>query len=614
MIEQSASLLTEIDAYLASPRNQEVAKRLSENKKGILTLRDAIERKNFSAAFIGKIGAGKTSAICKVSGLQQTSQESEVTDILKTGAGRTTVCEVAIEFSQRYSIKIEPLPEEEVRRLVRNFAEFIWAKSNKKVTEDDEGGNLLSEELTRCIRNMLGLTKEKKKEDGKWQSTDKALEFSKNCQSVDEVNELMFSCLSLESRTETELWPNLEESKNWQSWLKENFAQINDGKNKSISIPSRITVLGPLPLNRGNIVWNIVDTRGIDSYIHREDIRKTLDTEGIFPIICSSFVDAPDADCRSFYELGTQLGLGRRVSRDVTLLILDKNESDKIADIDSDITDLEDRKSQGRHIREEQVHNKISHEFRVEPNTITFDSRTDEESIVWEALESRVTEYKLSKSHELETLLSASQELLSAESSKAEAFEHDIFSLVSKWRDSADSRSPNWTNFGENVQHVFSSTHHKTLAASIDRFGSWYNLNVYEVVSQRARSSAVKFCEKEISEIKQNLEFMREKYPEFSNQIDAFERKYIADFDSFSLEVGEIARTYWNERVKTSTSIWRSMAEEWGLGSGYKNRVIEHWQSWLKSEQSESVHQDLLRRIASVWGRVLTDSNHQSSY
>lgn len=606
------ALLAEIDLYLKFPKNQDIAARLIENKNGIIKLLSVIDQKNFSAAFVGKIGAGKTSVICNVAGLQYKDSDNNIWEILKTGAGRTTVCEVAIEYAARYSIKIELMPEHEVQRVVRNFAEFIWAKGNRNITDEDEGGNLLSEELTRCIRNMLGLTVEKKKENGKWRSTDKALEFSRKCKSVEEVNDLMFSCLALESRTETEFWLNKEELNRWQDWLKENFVRINDGKNKTVSIPARIIIRGPFSLKRGDNTWSIIDTRGIDSYIHREDIRKILDTEGVFPIICSSFVDAPDADCRSFYELGVQLGLGRRIARDVTLLILDKNESDKIADIDSDIVNISDRKSIGRSIREEQVSNRISHDCKISPNVITFDSKIDAGSEIWDALESRRSAYITSKSNELITIISASHELLSAEESKAEAFEHDINKLVSDWRASADSKSPDWTHFGEYIKSVFSATHHKTLAASIDRRGSWYNLDVYEAINQRARSSAVSFYGIEIAALKNSLALLRGKYPEFSNQIDALESECIVQFDAFSVYVGDVAKEHWIEQVQTFVSIWQSMAAEWGRGTGYQSRVIKHWIAWINSEQSISIHNALLKRVALAWIRVLAQAQQRS--
>lgn len=607
MKEQAEQIVHEIDEYLKSATNEEVASQLRENRKSIEKTLYAANKTDFSAAFIGKIGAGKTSAICKVSGLQYKA-DGEIIDILKTGAGRTTVCEVRIEHAQKISIKIEPLLDDEVQRVVRNFAEFIWNKANKNISDEDEGGNLLSEELTRCIRNMLGLTIEKKKqEDGKWKSTDKALDFSKNCTSVEEVNELMYACLSLEKRLDTEIWPNPAEAKNWQTWIKDNFSKINDGKTKTISVPSLITINGPFPLIKNGNTWKIIDTRGIDSYIHREDIRVALDTEGVFPVICSSFVDAPDADCRSFYDLGVKLGLGERVARDVTLLILDKNESDKVSDIDEDIVNIADRKSIGRNIREDQVSNKISHDYKISPNVLSFDSRLDAESVIWAELESRKDAYITSKLNYLAKLVSASKELLSAEGDKIVSFNRDIEQLVSEWRASADVRSPDWKHFGAYIRNVFSNTHHRTLAASIDRKGAFYNLNVYEYINQLARSSGVSFCKSEVQHIKDSLSLLSGKYPEFSNQISSLEHDFIAQFDSFSLYVGDVAKEHWVEQVQTFISIWRSMAVEWGRGPGYKNRVIAHWVEWINTEESMAIHNALLRRIASAWGRVLAE-------
>jgi len=607
MTEQADRLLTEIDEYLQLSVNAEVSGQLTENKAAIEKILVDMDQTDYRAAFIGKIGAGKTSAICRAVGLQSLSNENQVVDLLKTGAGRVTVCEVRIEYAPKYSIKILPLSSDEVQRVVRHFAEFIWAKANKHISDEDEGGNLLSEELTRCIRNMLGLIIEKRKEDGKWRSTDKALEFSRNCNSVEEVDELMYECLALESRNQTELWPSPEEADTWKDWLKETFARINDGKNSKVSIPSLITIYGPFPLKQGNQTWSIIDTRGIDSYIHREDIRSILDTEGIFPVVCSTFVDAPDADCRSFFDLAIKLGLGKRIARDATLLILDKDESDKVADIEENVTDIRDRKGIGRTIREDQVITKISHDYKISPNVITFDSRIDHDSEIWLALEERRSAYINSKLNDLSRLLSASQELLSAEGHKVSAFKRDVDSLVADWRTRADAHAPDWKPFGEYIGKVFSDTHHRRLAASIDQQGSFINLDVYEAINQLARSYTVSFCQSEAQYIKDGLSLLKGKYPEFSNQVDSLECDFDAQLDAFSAQVGDLAKKHWIEQVKTFLSIWQAMKAEWGRGPGYKNRVVAHWQDWTSSSESIAIHNALLRRIASAWGRVLAD-------
>ena len=608
MKEQAEQVKHQIDEYLRSPVNEAAASQLRVNKSAIDETLKKLNKTEFSVAFIGKIGAGKTSAICKVSGLQYTDQKGEIVDILRTGAGRTTVCEVRIEHAPKISIRVEPLPSEEVMHVVHNFAEFIWKKSKRNVLDNEEGGNLLSAELTRCIRNMLGLTDDQKKsEDGKYRSYDKAVDLALNCESIAQLKELMYECLDLEKRVENELWPNESEAKNWHSWLKENFAKVNDGKSKSISIPLLITINGPFPLIRNGNTWKVIDTKGIDSYIRREDIRQILDTEEIFPIICSSFVDAPDADCRSFYDLSVELNLAARIARDATLLILDKNESDKVSDIPDDVIDLEDRKGIGRSIREEHVVTKISHEYKIPPNTLTFDSRCDSESLIWQAIEDRKSAYLQSKQNDLERLMSASQELLSAESDKVHAFKRDLEILTSEWRKNADARSPDWKHIGGEISKLFGDTNPRRLAACIDYKGSFSNLNVYEFVNQRARSNSIAFCRNEIGCLKNELIILRGKYPEFSTQIDSLERDYVEQFNQFSSSVGEVSKEHWLEQVRTCFAIWDSMAGEWLTGTGYRLRVVAHWNKWLITEESKKIHESLLRKIASAWGRVLVE-------
>lgn len=608
MKERAEILIKEIDSYVADGLNDDIKSQLTENKSLIEQLLLELNESEFSVSFIGKIGVGKTSAICKASGLQYVSKNKELVDVLKTGAGRTTVCEVRIEYAEKLSIKVDPLPIDEVKALVRNFSEFIWKKANKHVSDEEEGGNLLSEELTRCIRNMLGLTIEKKKGDnGKWKSTDKAIEFSRDCSSVDEVNNLMYECLDLENRTEIELWPSQNETKDWQLWLKENFSKINDGKHKNVTIPLTITIAGEFPLKRNGCTWKLIDTRGVDSNIHREDIRLTLDTEGVFPVICSSFVDAPDSDSRSFYDLGMKLGLSERIARDVTFLILDKNESDKISDIDEEIVDLSDRKGLGRSIREEQVTNKIVNDYKIPPNIETFDSKLDSDSLIWDAVEERKEAYLKSKENSLNRALLASKELIAAEEDKISSFNHDVEEIKLQWRKDADVHTPDWKNFGDYIGGLFSRTHHRTLAASINRNGTFVNLDVYEAINQLARSNSVSFCKVELESLQENLEFLKEKYPEFSNQLDSIEHGTKEEFNLFSIYVGNIAKEHWIERVKSFLQIWQEMDAEWGMGSGYKARVLLHWSEWIKSEEAINTHNALLRRIASSWGRVLAD-------
>lgn len=603
-------VLKRIDNFKSNHSTKEISNKLFDYKNQIEQIQSNIEKNEFSAIFIGKIGAGKTSAICRLLDLQINEDDSEqnTIDVLKTGAGRTTVCEVQVVYSDKFSIQILPLDNSEIDKIVSNFADFIWTKINHHTSDDDEGGNLLSVEVTRCIRHMLGLTIEKKKtDDGKIKSIDKAIEFAKNCNSSSEVKDYMFQCLDLEARTNTEITPNTQETKNWKQWVRENFSKINDGRNKTISIPQLITIKGPFPLNRKNTSWKIIDTRGIDSNIHRADIREALDSDKGIPIICSSFSDAPDSDCRSFFELGAKLGLKEKLERDAILLVLDKNESDKVADIDEDITNKSERKSLGRDFREEQIINKILHEHNLQPNVHFFDSKIDVAEDLWKALELRRELYIQSKEADILRLTSASLELLNAEEAKAVALNNDTKFIFQEWRNFADETSPSWKNFGEDIKNLFLTVHHRTLAASIDRNGDFYNLNIYEAINQITRSKANEFCNNERHKIHGELKKLLEKYPEFSQQIASIKAVSNIEFEKFAVEVGEVSKHFWLQQVKPDAALWNQLSTEWGRGPGYVRRVITHYEIWLKTESTKIMHQTLIRKIATVWGRVLSN-------
>ena len=131
------------------------------------------------AAFIGKIGDGKTTAICFQTGLTRPSQRQprDLRDecLLATQRSRTTLCEVTVRGEAaergastiRFRITIEPTPNEEIYRLVREWAIDLWdhRTGTKRSPEESRG---LSIEVERALRNMAKLkTEEVKLTDGR---------------------------------------------------------------------------------------------------------------------------------------------------------------------------------------------------------------------------------------------------------------------------------------------------------------------------------------------------------------------------------------------------------------------------------------------------------------
>ncbi|MDJ0736212.1 MAG: hypothetical protein QNJ47_19475 [Nostocaceae cyanobacterium] len=130
--------------------------RLEEIKK-ILSI------EKYKIVFIGTIGQGKTTAICHLFNLisdfevsktigKKTKNVIETKELLATGSGRTTICEVVLKASAKTYIEIEPYSIEEMESLIFEFCESIANKDSF----DSERQVMISAEIERAIRNITG--------------------------------------------------------------------------------------------------------------------------------------------------------------------------------------------------------------------------------------------------------------------------------------------------------------------------------------------------------------------------------------------------------------------------------------------------------------------------
>jgi hypothetical protein len=124
----------------------------------------------------------RTTAICFQTKLtrQSKKQPRDLRDecLLATQRSRTTLCEVVVRREPadkgtlpiRFRITVEPVPNEEIYRLVREFAIDLWDKrAGVKRSADESRGPSI--EVERALRNMAGLkTQEVDLADGRSES------------------------------------------------------------------------------------------------------------------------------------------------------------------------------------------------------------------------------------------------------------------------------------------------------------------------------------------------------------------------------------------------------------------------------------------------------------
>jgi hypothetical protein len=258
--------------------------------------------------FIGIVGAGKTTAICHLFNLvydaevvkREGAKERKIIktqELLSTGAGKTTICEVIIRPASAVSIEIDPYPEKDVQELIEDFCYHIWQKTYPSPTE--EGAQPPPAEQIRAIRNITNLnlsTVEKT-------TVDKATDFARTFRETQfaEFYTAVLNRARLPERVEVRITPPSPGEKSGetgiQAWLQKTFEDINLGKLPNFSIPHKIYVnINSSVLNFEEYprLGSIVDTRGMDTGQSRKDLASYIrDHDGALCLFTELFPQAP---------------------------------------------------------------------------------------------------------------------------------------------------------------------------------------------------------------------------------------------------------------------------------------------------------------------------------
>ena len=112
-------------------------RRLTEYIDAIHADVNLLLKRNHEIAFIGAKGIGKSTAICKATGLEVASLDGGAPlPVLEAGGG-VTVCDVHLSAGQGYGIIVEPAADDDIRAYVMDFADHIKGADAGKSQEFD---------------------------------------------------------------------------------------------------------------------------------------------------------------------------------------------------------------------------------------------------------------------------------------------------------------------------------------------------------------------------------------------------------------------------------------------------------------------------------------------
>ena len=593
-------------------RNPEVRRafeqRLTEYIDGIKQGAGLLLKRNYHVAFIGSKGIGKSTAICKVTGLEVPGPDNAMPmPVLEAGGGGVTICDVHLGTGHGFGLVIEPCSEEEIRAHVTDFAEHVKGIADNAADETEEGGQGIAQEIERAIRNLAGLkVRRDKGPDGKTIRRDEAKELAERTGSVREYIFEVLARMELHRRDRRDIWHDPTTGKTPLGWLKDTFEQVNNGRHPDFTLPNRIEIIVPQPLlGKTDLSIHFIDTRGIDRTAARADLESRLDEPHTLALLCSSFNDAPSAATHFLLERARQAGV-RRLERNTALLVLPRsNEALAVKDEGGvrvqTVEDGYELKSEYAAIALEPL--RLS-DLRIGFFNAFGDDPVLLRSLIFDSLLEIRDEFRARLREDL-----ASARLLLANHEKEQVREvlRSAATMLRTWVTQHGNVPPLGGHVQDSLLSQIRSAYASTVRATIRREGKWPNLDYGHHLGYGARKLAALALEPAVERCKGVAGVMQgnPEYAEAKDLIQQTQRVLESAFEELLRMVQLMGRTTFKDALKLDRSLWVKCENEWGRGSGYRDRVADWNKQWFSDPARQEVERELFDLIDREWEALL---------
>jgi hypothetical protein len=563
-----------------------------------------LTQKEHRLAFIGNVGAGKTTSICHLLNLLDGK-----TPVLSTGSGRTTLCEVEIKYGEQLSISVQPCSDIEVKSYLADFSLYLKASSQDSRPSNEDTFKL-SAEVERALRNMLDLKVSRSKDsEGKRLTIDAAKNLADSFNtSIELLNELE-DRIQLINRMQTHFEPTSAIDNN--NWLHETFKTINSGTHPKVGLAKKITLTIPdFSLNFKGFSITVVDTKGVDQTVNRLDLDKCLTSERTVSVLCSRFNDAPDKTTVSMVENSLKAGLKNRISSETMILVLDREgEAEDVIDVDEAVGD----KDEGREIREEQITNDVSQRLQVNDlSVLFFDAKRDgTENLLSTFVDKIKMLRKTHESHLQDIEIAVSEIEIELTSQSAKQAKKQVLQTLEPWLKKSHLCSP---SLGEYFVPLISDISDKTtyaasIRASVNREGDWHNFDYYQILASAARSQCVDVIrplQDNLLVLLDNMLSQNELQPAYSllKQLKNTTNTRLDELYQMALARG---RSTYETKLKADSSFWNDLYSEWGAGPGYKKRISTQSHNWFLHSNYSLLENKASQEVSASWKRFVDE-------
>ena len=564
-------------------------------------------------AFAGNIGVGKSTAICRITGLEVTEKVGgQPVTVLDVGAGGVTLCEVHISRGPGFGICIEPKTEEEIYREVREFARSFMAPQGTDGEDEEEepGFAGTTKELDRTIRNMSGLTiKRTRLPDGTRERTDPVRIMAQNCASQDDLAVAIRAKMKLHGRTRRDLWyPDLAR-KEPLPWLAEVFRQVNNGRHPEFSLPNRIEVIVPQAILRAEsedtLSFRLIDTKGIDDTAERGDLEAYFSNPNALVVMCSIFNEAPSPSVQQLLDRAVKGGFSNVENKSAILVLPRPSEALAVRDDEGFAVDTV---ADGYELKGEQATNSLLRSSLPSVPVEFFNSLEDDPRQLVDFLLERVKHLRNINVTKLRNVIDGANALVqNRENEQVRAVQQQVSSQLNTWlgrnREIAPfQRSPETSL----LQAIREMRYASSLQASLRRGGVWYNLDYAHQLGYGTRIMALMAVRPKLEGFRSFADTLLNTpgLEEATDLVQQSIRIIESGTDTLLNDTQLLGRTIYAEHMEDDGELWDGCAGEWGRGPGYRERVLRRHSEWFQDNR-EDIDNQINPIIEAKWQGIL---------
>lgn len=559
-------------------------------------------------SLVGNISVGKTTLLCCLINLLLESGKSlKQRAALETGAGWVTLGPVQVSnldsvtkdaMEGKFGLVSEPYSVEEIFRFVGDLCASVISMWEEKETE-----SRVPEEMERALRSMAGLSRKTPKEAGE-QVVDPLMDLAKEYSTVEKLTAEFVALLKLDQRTTKDLWHDAPTIQDGLKWLQTEFRKINNGRNPQVSLPRRIDVFVPMQLIKDSpFDLSFTDTKGIDGMAVRPDIQMHLDDARSIILLCSRF--APDT---SMFDLLAHLaatGKANVISERVFFLGLPR--PDEAMAIDKEDGDGEpvDRVEEAYAIRETQIRTKLAKFPGGQNLPVHFYNAAEEDpSKIVKLLHEKIESLRAVQIARLEEVCAAINDLVSKrEQEKTQNAFAKLRAGLRKIIADHTHLPARTIPVHDRLLWAFRNSHARTVWASARRNGAWAMLDSYHYAGVGANMDAKNRSDPALAALNALLDqlatdpecaVIQNHLAVLKNDVAAWRLKYLE-------EVSRRAQEIFRAVLFPDSATWASCLAYWGQGKGFRDKVADNVQAWLKANNHEWIQEAIEGIIVKDW-------------